>query len=311
MSNGERSGRDTNVGALLGAIALLGSVVLAFGIGTTLGVNSGRDEVSAQEHYRSAKQDNLQACSGREGAAAIKCVSEAIEAAQHQSDSRQDLYAQQDMSRWAFWLLVLTVLTFGVTAIGVWFVKQTLDATLAAVEDTERATLAMNEANEIARKTSALQLRPYMGTLGAAVILNPNGRTFSVVIDIKNFGQTPAQIVAQDFRVVHVAWQGEGNSFKRFIHRIPIQPTAHCDPGHTQNRAAIIDGPLNWGIGDHIFTELTLTYRSFDGKTFWRRMAYQMNRNSRRVGEHEFRMDVHEIDAEDGEGDPPPTNLKE
>tara|TARA_R100001129_G_scaffold185623_1_gene174408 strand:+ start:2856 stop:3725 length:870 start_codon:yes stop_codon:yes gene_type:complete len=289
----------------------LGIVLLAFGIGNTLGVNSGRDEVSSREHYQNTKQDNLRACVGREGAAAIECVSEAIESAQHQSDSRQDLYAQQDMSRWAFWLLVLTVLTFAVTAIGVWFVKRTLDATLEAVEDTEHATLAMNEANEIARKTSALQLRPYMGTLGAAVIVEPHGQTIAVVIDIKNFGQTPAQIVAQDFRVVHFARQRDDYSLKRIFYRIPIHPTAHCDPGHTQSRTAIIDGPLNWKNGDHIFTELTQTYRSFDGKTFWRRMAYQMNHDSKWVEQWKIRMDVHEIYAEDGEGDPPPTNLKE
>src|SRR3546814_10541760 len=97
MSDSDRGERSQNlIGAGFVAIALFGAVILAFAVGSALGVNGGRDQVTAREHYENTRQDNLRACVGREGAAAIECVAEAIEAAQEQSDSRQDLYAQRD-----------------------------------------------------------------------------------------------------------------------------------------------------------------------------------------------------------------------
>lgn len=201
MFDGDRGKRSQDlIAAGLGAVALFGAVVLAFAIGGTLGVNSGRDQVSAREHYENTKQDNLRACVGREGPAAVECVSEAIEAAQEQSDSRQDLYAQRDMSRWAFWLLILTGITVAITAVGVWFVKRTLEATLEAVEDTGKATKAMTRQNELMEAAQ----RPYVVVEcgKSPTTADERGHIMPVEYRYANFGGTPAQIIWQAHRVV-------------------------------------------------------------------------------------------------------------
>ena len=53
---------------------------------------------------------------------------------------------------------IVAAMTLIVTAIGVWFVKRTLDATLNAVEDTSKATMAMERQNEL----SAELARPWV-----------------------------------------------------------------------------------------------------------------------------------------------------
>jgi hypothetical protein len=193
MSDGDRGKRSQDlIAAGLAAVALFGAVVLAFAIGGTLGVNSGRDQVSAREHYEHTKQDNLRACIGREGAAAVECVSEAIEAAQDQSDARQDLYAQQDMSKWAFWMVIVSGLTVGITAVGVWFVKRTLDATLEAVADTGKATAAMIRQNEIAEKAQ----RPWLDfdiRILRGYDFGPS--VFSIKVSLQNHSGFPAHDV--------------------------------------------------------------------------------------------------------------------
>lgn len=139
-------------------IALFGAVILIYAVGQNFGVSAGRDQVTAREHYEQAKRDNLEACTIAEGLTPVECIAEAIESAQDQSDSRQDLFAQRDMANFTFWILIFTGCTFGITGLGVWYVKRTLDATLQAVKDTGDATKAMVRQNEL---TEAAQ-RPWL-----------------------------------------------------------------------------------------------------------------------------------------------------
>jgi hypothetical protein len=224
MSDGDRGKRAQDlVAAGLCTVALLAAVILAFAIGNASGVNGGREQVSAREHYEHTKQDNLRACIGREGAAAVECVSEAIEAAQQQSDSRQDLYAQRDMSRWAFWLLILTAITVAITAVGVWFVKRTLEATLEAVEDTGKATEAMQDANKIAREAQ----RPWLSVRAHLSSSFEPGQTHegvdgfyvNVAGEIKNHGDSPATDI---HIIVEIRLPPAGVEWEKAMH-------AYCD----------------------------------------------------------------------------------
>jgi len=139
-------------------LAVLGCCLIIYLIGENLGVSAGRDQVTAREHYEKAKKSALDACVDTEPAALTQCVTKAIETAQEQSDSRQDLYAQRDMGRWAFWLLTLTGATLGVTTVGVVLVKRTLDANLEVVSDSRKVTKAMDKQNELVARAQ----RPWL-----------------------------------------------------------------------------------------------------------------------------------------------------
>jgi hypothetical protein len=199
MSDGNRNRRLTALETLFCVLALFGLIWIGYGTGRTFGIETGRDEVTAREHYEREKKAALAACAETKDGDAVECATKAIEAAQENSESRQDLYAQQDMSKWAFWMLVASAATFAVTALGVWFVRRTLDATLEAVEDTGRATKAMFDANDIAkaalaesRRIGEAQARAYLSLSLNGLHFNPLDGRGKVVGRATNTGATPA-----------------------------------------------------------------------------------------------------------------------
>lgn len=80
----------------------------------------------------------------------LACVYDRVAANHETALVEQDLSAQQRAATSALLTAIIGIIALVVTAIGVWFVKRTLDATLEAVKDTSEATAAMKGANEIA-----------------------------------------------------------------------------------------------------------------------------------------------------------------
>jgi hypothetical protein len=194
MPDSDRSKRDQTVAGAFCAIALLGTVFLAYNIGSSQGTHQGAQQEAARQYSQNAYQDALRACAGGEEAAAIECIREAVISSEEQSNSRQDLQAQQDMADWAFWMLIATCFTLGVTALGVWFVKRTLDATLQAVEDTGRATEEMRKANAIAQKMGEIQVRAYLSIEKVEIGFNQSGNLL-LHVQVRNSGNSPAKLV--------------------------------------------------------------------------------------------------------------------
>lgn len=92
-----------------------------------------------------------------------RCIEEQIKADRPTQRAEEDLYAQKQMAQWAFWMLVVAgavgVITITVTAIGVWYVAKTLEATrrganyakemaVEARKTTDAAIRAADEAHE-------------------------------------------------------------------------------------------------------------------------------------------------------------------
>ncbi len=110
-----------------------------------------------------------------------------------------DLMAQQDMAFWAMLMFFASLVTIAITAIGVWLVKRTLDATLKAVEDTSVATAAMREANEIARaslsesrRIGEAQAKAYLNISLGGLNFNPLHERGKITGRATNTGVTPA-----------------------------------------------------------------------------------------------------------------------
>ncbi|MBP6363610.1 MAG: hypothetical protein KA233_07550 [Novosphingobium sp.] len=102
-------------------------------------------------YAEAAKKDAERACVGTDPSVVFKCVSEKAETAYQTAHDEQDLSAQQRAASSALVTAILSFLALALSGVGVWFVKRTLDATLEAVEDTGKATQAMERQNELAQ----------------------------------------------------------------------------------------------------------------------------------------------------------------
>ncbi len=112
--------------------------------------------------------------------------------------SEQDLQAQWDMSRWAFWSAFAAMMSVFVTGVGVLVVKLTLDATRAAVAEAEKATKLTADAVHHQRQAFARLERPYIYIFGVNQfeIDNdpPKPNNPHVKFTVANYGKTPATI---------------------------------------------------------------------------------------------------------------------
>lgn len=136
---------DAYIGAPIIIVTGVLFVVLVFALGSDLGIHAGRDEVDAREHYEEAKKDALSACVGIDNARLSECLVKAVESAQEQSDSRQDLYAQRDMATYAFVMALTGGLALAITVAGVWYVRATLFETRRIGQSEVRAYLTIRD----------------------------------------------------------------------------------------------------------------------------------------------------------------------
>jgi hypothetical protein len=158
MLDGDKGNEPATLGAFGYFAAILLCCVIVGGLTYGLGREDERRYETPASYAKAAQADAQSACAGREGTAAFECIYEKVEAAQEQARGEQDLSAQQKAANSALLSTIIAFFTLVMTGVGVWFVKRTLEATLEAVEDTGKATLAMQEANRIAEN----QRRPWV-----------------------------------------------------------------------------------------------------------------------------------------------------
>lgn len=192
MPDSDRSYRAAPLEAFFICLILIGVAVAIFATGLTFGVDAGRNEVTARQHYEAEKQSMLSACAGAESANLSKCIVDAIETAQGNSDSRQSLYAQKDMSDWAFWMMLTSLGMFFVSLLGVIWIKGTLD-------ETRRAVRSADDAVSVTREIGMMQARAYLEVKTVTLTATDNPDVFDAALQIENVGQTPARDI--QFRV--------------------------------------------------------------------------------------------------------------
>jgi hypothetical protein len=105
-------------------------------------------ETSAQELRDRAQEQMQRRCVAMEAHALIACVREIIEASDEHQRANYDLAAQQGMDEWAFWMMWTGVFSAGVTAIGVYWVKETLAETRKAVRAADDAVVVTRQIGE-------------------------------------------------------------------------------------------------------------------------------------------------------------------
>lgn len=189
------SGSDRGSGAAhLKIWAYIAGIAICAAVGLTAtseAIKSQRYDNQSAKYTQSAKDHAQRSCVGVDPGAVFECAYDHVERAREDNRAEQDVDAQQDMVLWARLMFFASFAATLITAVGVWLVKGTLDATLVAVKSTTDATDQMFEANKIARELMERQLRAYIGLEHAAFGRVGNSLVFKITI--KNTGQTPAK----------------------------------------------------------------------------------------------------------------------
>ena len=100
------------------------------------GEQAGEYQANSDTYASHAQKEIRRNCSWRDGVAFSACVIGVVEATNEHERSESNLVAQRDMARWAFAMLIVTVLMALVTALGVYYVWRTLLATQRMANDT-------------------------------------------------------------------------------------------------------------------------------------------------------------------------------
>lgn len=194
MHGSGRGGNDKAVAAAFAFAVIIGAFLLVYAIGSLNGRQSERRVAQPHSHAQTAKQQAERACVGADPAVVSECVYDTIEAAEETARTEQDLTAQQRSAWGAMLGAGVAFLGFLATAVGIYYVRETLRATLMAVEDTSEATEAMREQNRL----SKLSMRPWLELklLEVIEVKASAGRvSFKMRAEIHNYGTTPARYV--------------------------------------------------------------------------------------------------------------------
>ena len=162
MSDGNGGNGYPHLGRFGLALAVLLSCLLVGGLAYLEGRETERSDQTPKAYQAAGKHDAERACVGGEPGAVFECVYEHVETSAQAAHDEQDLKAQQRAASSALVSAVFALLTMALSGLGVWYVKRTLDATLAAVEDTGEATKEMKRANEIALMGVKAQHKPHL-----------------------------------------------------------------------------------------------------------------------------------------------------
>lgn len=167
----------------------------AFQLGD-LGGSKRAEQHGYQAEYADRTNQRVDTCFKDGAASARECVEKAVSDNREQQRSEADLRAQREMADWAFWMLIVSTASLGVTSIGTIFLAWQIMLTREAVEDTGKATKAMERQNDIAEDSAIRQLRAYV-SIGEVSINEPFGEGAAYIsVIVKNDGTTPALLTS-------------------------------------------------------------------------------------------------------------------
>ena len=142
--------------SVVAAFAGLSLLVLALGIGAYFGALYSPDK----KQYQTVSGDRASGAEYRGPSQSLADISGVPSFAERaianpqptsgEDHEKRDLAAQESMSVWAFWMMLVTAFSAIVTTIGTVFLYKQISLTREAVKDTGKATEAMLEANRIA-----------------------------------------------------------------------------------------------------------------------------------------------------------------
>lgn len=158
------------------------------------------------DYAQNAEAHIQRTCVGMDAVAQAVCIREIVKATNEHQRAERDLSAQQEMARWALYMLIATVATVIVTGVGVYYVRRTLAESVRATNAAVDAAKAGLKANEIAEDAAILGRR--MGQAQVRAYLSCVGGSFSayrgfltLAFSARNTGQSPAMQCFINYRV--------------------------------------------------------------------------------------------------------------
>lgn len=209
MSKGNKFDH-TLFGIALAVIFLI--VVTAFWVTSS---GEGPKDVSnnyeASQYEKSAERRIEATCARLEGVSLSECIIQIEQSERENHRAQKDLRAQRWMAIWAFVMAGTAIGTLIVTAIGLTWIKATLDQSREAVRSADNAV-------DVTRSIGRAQVRAYAAVEAITISKVPDsmGR-FEAEVTLRNTGQSPAWRVHNELHVGFIARppdQLRGNSLQ-------------------------------------------------------------------------------------------------
>lgn len=134
----------------------------------------------------------------------VACTERALATERDNRRADYDLQAQQDMAQWAIVMTAISAAQAVVGAVGLYFLVGSFRQTAIQAHAAQRAIAKATVANVIARDTALndqrpwLSLRPFTNDAGG---ITEASIVPGVVVEVTNFGKTPAINVVGDHRI--------------------------------------------------------------------------------------------------------------
>ncbi|WP_010184788.1 hypothetical protein [Sphingomonas sp. PAMC 26605] len=175
---------------LVGGLSWEGGYLLA---------SDGKDRQQTTTAYKeNAKASAKRTCINVTPVRMFECIDQQIEAAGEHAHADQKLKAEQRAAFSGLASAVVSFLALCATIAGLFFVRETLRATLTAVEDTTNATQEMRRANEIAENNFKAMVDSVSRehVRDRALLLAEKDRSQGTLqVKFRNFGNSLAQII--------------------------------------------------------------------------------------------------------------------
>ncbi len=174
----------------------------------------------------------------------VSCIQQNLEQTNEHIRAENDLVAQTEMARWTLLMLAVSIITATISALGVWFIKRTLEATEAALRDTAAATEAMHTANTLLQ----LESRPWVDiemSINGPLKYQPESETFHlpITLTLQNRGKNPA------FHVVH------SSSLEILKHPLPSGRIGPSKPFITELQENSVRRSKSYNMSTTIFVD--------------------------------------------------------
>lgn len=180
----ESNRRGVAAALVLGSIVALLAGYVSWGWGL---MSWQRDDADRRAYQRAEYAESYieRACIGMDRARLIECIKESIDTSREDQRSEYDLNAQENMGRWAWWLLMTSIATVFTAGVGIYYVRETL--------------IEGQRASDVAREMGQRQIRAYVqfSHVDCIPIASPKDAKerigFNIRIGFVNKGSTSAR----------------------------------------------------------------------------------------------------------------------
>jgi hypothetical protein len=190
MAEEKRSRFETRVRLGFAAVALIWTLLFVWDLSGSLARNDADAQRFTSLYAESVGERIGRLCPAPKAPGFYSCAAQQVAAARDQQRAEQDLNAQNRMADWAFWMMLISLITTGVSATALWFVKGTLDATREAVEEARKATRAAELTVVETRKIGEAQVRGYLAVEKVMLTIRKDD-LLDLEVQIANTGHSP------------------------------------------------------------------------------------------------------------------------